>query len=63
MQDSSDEDLEVVYDEDYDPQREEELKQQLAAKQGSLSGYWARLLFQLSIIHRMLQSECRQVLA
>lgn len=38
MQDSSDEDLEVVYDEDYDPQREEELKQQLATKQGSLSG-------------------------
>ncbi|KAK8809005.1 methyltransferase isoform a [Blastocystis sp. subtype 4] len=42
MQDSSDEDLEVVYDEDYDPQREEELKQQLATKQGSLSGYWAQ---------------------
>lgn len=32
MQDSSDEDLEVVYDEDYDPQREEELKQQLSHK-------------------------------
>ena len=58
MQDSSDEDLEVVYDEDYDPQRKEELKQQLATKQGSLSGYWARMLFYLNTMHRMLQSKC-----
>lgn len=42
MQNSSDDDVEVVYDEEYNPQREEELKQELAAKQGSLSGYWAR---------------------
>ena len=35
-------DFEVVYDEVYDPEREQKLKEQLAKSEGSLSAYWAR---------------------
>ena len=37
-------DFEVVYDEVYDPEREERLKEQLASSEGSLSAYWARCI-------------------
>lgn len=35
-------DFEVVYDEVYDPEREQKLKEQLAKSEGNLSAYWAR---------------------
>ena len=37
--------FEVAYDEEYDPQREEELKTVLENQQGSLSAYWARIIY------------------
>ena len=36
--------FEVAYEEEYDPQREEELKATLESQKGSLSAYWARRL-------------------
>lgn len=35
-------DFEVTYDEEYDPEREKLLKEQLTQSTGSLSSYWAR---------------------
>ena len=39
-----DDEVEVAFDEEYDPEREEQLKTQLANQKGSLSPYWARKL-------------------
>lgn len=36
-------DFELTYNEEYDPEREKMLKEQLAQAQGSLSPYWARI--------------------
>lgn len=36
-------DFELTYDEQYDPEREKMLREQLAQAQGSLSPYWARI--------------------
>lgn len=36
-----DDEVEVAFDEEYDPKREEQLKNQLANQKGSLSPYWA----------------------
>ena len=35
-------DFEVVYDEVYDPEREQQLKKKLSEDEGCLSAYWAR---------------------
>lgn len=34
-------DFEVVYDEEYDPEREKQLELQLSQETGGLSAYWA----------------------
>ena len=34
--------FEVAYNEEYDPEREKELEAQLKSQKGSLSPYWAR---------------------
>lgn len=46
-----DDEVEVAFDEEYNPEREEQLKNQLANQKGSLSPYWARKLpFQWSSV-------------
>lgn len=44
-------DFELTYNEEYDPEREKMLKEQLAKAQGSLSPYWARIEFLKAYLH------------
>ena len=43
-------DVEVVYDEVYDPDREQQLMKKLSEDEGCLSAYWARSASRMNVI-------------